>query len=89
MTRDEIIAVNLVYDPIETSPEHARGDHLVDVDENGYGDRWCRVCGERLLTMRDTDPFDVASPEAHVGHYSRLGGTYWCDTCNSPYCDLA
>jgi hypothetical protein len=25
----------------------------------------------------------------HTGHYSRLGGTYWCDTCNSPYCDKA
>lgn len=25
----------------------------------------------------------------HVGHWSRLGGIYWCDTCNSPYCDLA
>jgi len=25
----------------------------------------------------------------HVGHWSQLGGTYWCDTCNSPYCDLA
>lgn len=25
----------------------------------------------------------------HKGHYSRIGGTYWCDTCNSPYCELA
>lgn len=25
----------------------------------------------------------------HVGHYSRLGGAWWCDTCDSPYCDLA
>jgi hypothetical protein len=25
----------------------------------------------------------------HVGHFSRLGGTWWCDTCNSPYCELA
>ena len=25
----------------------------------------------------------------HEGHYSRIGGTYWCDTCNSPYCELA
>ncbi len=25
----------------------------------------------------------------HVGHYSRIGGTYWCDTCDSPYCELA
>lgn len=25
----------------------------------------------------------------HMGHWSRLGGTWWCDTCNSPYCDRA
>lgn len=25
----------------------------------------------------------------HVGHFSRLGGTWWCDTCDSPYCELA
>lgn len=25
----------------------------------------------------------------HVGHFSRLGGTWWCDTCDSPYCDRA
>lgn len=24
----------------------------------------------------------------HTGHYS-LFGTYWCDTCDSPYCELA
>lgn len=34
--------------------------------------------------------FWVADEDApHVGHYSRLGGQYWCDTCNSPLCDLA
>jgi hypothetical protein len=25
----------------------------------------------------------------HVGHWSRLGGLWYCDTCDSPYCDLA
>ncbi len=25
----------------------------------------------------------------HTGHFSRLGGTWWCDTCDSPYCELA
>jgi hypothetical protein len=25
----------------------------------------------------------------HRGHWSKLSGTYWCDTCNSPYCELA
>lgn len=26
--------------------------------------------------------------EQHTGHWS-LFGTYWCDTCDSPYCELA
>lgn len=30
----------------------------------------------------------VSDQPAHVGHYSTFG-TYWCDTCDSPYCDLA
>lgn len=31
-----------------------------------------------------------SAPEpAHVGHYSRLAGNWYCDTCDSPYCDLA
>lgn len=29
----------------------------------------------------------IADEPPHTGHYS-LMGTYWCDTCNSPYCDL-
>lgn len=32
---------------------------------------------------------DMAECAPHVGHFSRLGGTWWCDTCDSPYCDLA
>lgn len=31
----------------------------------------------------------AAAGGAHVGHLSRLGGTWWCDTCNSPYCENA
>lgn len=34
------------------------------------------------LDCEDTD-------HGHVGHFSRLGGTWWCDTCDSPYCELA
>ena len=30
----------------------------------------------------------VSDQEAHTGHWSRFG-TYWCDTCDSPYCELA
>jgi len=36
------------------------------------------------LTVDDDEPV-----EPHVGHWSRWGGAWWCDTCNSPYCDLA
>jgi hypothetical protein len=25
----------------------------------------------------------------HKGHFSQLGGAWWCDTCDSPYCELA
>lgn len=31
----------------------------------------------------------LGESEAHVGHYSRIGGTWYCDTCDSPYCELA
>lgn len=27
--------------------------------------------------------------EAHVGHRSHITGAWFCDTCNSPYCELA
>jgi hypothetical protein len=38
----------------------------------------------------DTDAdADVYDGEPHTGHWSRLGGLWWCDTCDSPYCDLA
>lgn len=30
---------------------------------------------------------DLAQSPPHEGHWSTFG-TYWCDTCNSPYCDL-
>lgn len=29
------------------------------------------------------------SQPPHAGHYSHLGGTWFCDTCNSPCCELA
>lgn len=37
--------------------------------------------------LASTEPDDEDKP--HKGHYSRLGGLWFCDTCNSPYCDLA
>lgn len=34
-------------------------------------------------------PEEEFTEEIHVGHFSRFGGTWWCDTCDSAYCDLA
>lgn len=41
--------------------------------------------GGEVDTAAEYDPDE----EPHVGHFSRLGGTWWCDTCDSPYCELA
>lgn len=30
----------------------------------------------------------VENQPPHTGHWSTFG-TYWCDTCDSPYCELA
>lgn len=49
MNTTQIIEANLILDPIETSPEHARGDHLVEPAFNEHGEHWCNACGERLL----------------------------------------
>lgn len=50
----------------------------------------CCNCGNHL-----SDPDDklcehcywTSKEEPHKGHWSTLGG-WWCDTCNSPYCEL-
>jgi hypothetical protein len=34
-------------------------------------------------------PLPDTAEEEHTGHFSHLGGTWYCDTCDSPYCDLA
>jgi hypothetical protein len=40
--------------------------------------------------MMTTEFGPVDEPdERHFGHTSRLTGAWFCDTCNSPYCDLA
>ena len=38
--------------------------------------------------MRTASDGQETGEEAHTGHWS-LMGTYWCDTCDSPYCELA
>ena len=54
--------------------------HEVEVPDDPSHELPCPDCGSRLAV--DLDP-------PHEGHFSRLGGTWWCDTCNSPYCELA
>lgn len=49
--------------------------------------------GEGAEEIDEAD-YDAAVTELHadrphVGHFSHIGGTWWCDTCNSAYCDLA
>lgn len=36
-----------------------------------------------------TETASETAPAAHVGHRARLTGAWYCDTCNSPYCDEA
>lgn len=46
---------------------------------------------EMWVTFRDDRRGYVLERDhrPHYGHFSRLGGTWFCDTCNSPYCELA
>jgi len=59
-----------------------------DSDDDGY---WivAGLDGEQLAGPFATEQEADNEDEPHVGHFSRLGGTWWCDTCNSPYCELA
>jgi hypothetical protein len=57
----------------------------------------CEACRKHPASISecadadDQDDFsaDIRERIPHVGHFSRLGGTWWCDTCNSPYCEQA
>jgi len=51
-----------------------------------YEVRWDHAPGDVALGSRH---YSDELERIHVGHYSRLGGTWWCDTCDSPYCELA
>jgi hypothetical protein len=59
------------------------------------------ACGKRSIgsdgTTDDTDEVTCMAclvalgviDAPHTGHYSHISGTWWCDTCDSPYCELA
>lgn len=53
-------------------PQHCKCGNKLQSDDIEGMCEWCE---------------NIASEPAHVGHWS-LFGTYWCDTCNSPYCNL-
>jgi len=42
-----------------------------------------------LLKPAGWDGIEPQEDEQHQGHFSRLAGNWYCDTCDSPYCDLA
>lgn len=43
-----------------------------------------------ILDAWEAGYLSAAWPEvAHVGHRAHLTGAWFCDTCNSPYCDNA
>ena len=56
-----------------------------DCEAIGFSWRPCDGCGSSL----GGDRYGYTLHGVHVGHFSRLGGTYWCDTCDSPYCENA
>ena len=51
------------------------------------------ACGNALDEDCTSDACDYCSWAAeqppHVGHRALLSGAWWCDTCNSGYCELA
>jgi hypothetical protein len=58
------------------------------------GARNMRELGNTLMFIRGMPydhkpPLEIPEDRPHVGHFSRLGGTWFCDTCNSPLCELA
>jgi hypothetical protein len=46
-------------------------------------------CGNTAEAGESTCEWCTEDGEQHVGHVVRFSGTWYCDTCDSPYCDLA
>lgn len=56
-----------------------------DYTEENYWRNYCPECdGQCVSENGHAELF-----EPHTGHFSHISGTWWCDTCNSPYCNLA
>lgn len=74
--------------------EHLRGE--LRAQRISYGELFELQSLAEHIAPGDVELLEAAGvPEhpdddqPHTGHYSRIGGAYWCDTCNSPYCDNA
>lgn len=84
------IATHIPSDALDMSR-----DVMLDEAAQSIGMQW-QIVGDTLrlwpvgVTIEwPADESDDDDDTPHVGHFSRLGGTWWCDTCNSPYCDRA
>jgi hypothetical protein len=64
-------------------------DAICDAWEAGVSDHFEQACVAELRGPLADGSVEPTGEPPHVGHFSRLGGTWWCDTCDSPYCDLA
>jgi hypothetical protein len=62
------------YGNVELAPD--------GLEESGEWLEWANDAHDSLYARRNGEA-------PHRGHYSQLGGTWWCDTCDSPYCELA
>lgn len=68
----------VAFKPVPTDCE--RGKHLPEQDEETgaiVSPPTCLICG------------DEGDSVLHKGHRLRLTGAWYCDTCDSPLCDLA
>lgn len=75
----------------EEEEERMTEEELI-LDDCGHNNQYIGQDG--LVRCLDCDGINrpgvgwVFEGQQHVGHWS-IFGTYWCDTCNSPYCELA
>lgn len=92
MTTDE--AKYIADQPLDHSPAEVQEAHRM-IATKGEGmdptqaEGMAQVRAQERRDARVRDDAIEHAEEPHTGHYSRIGGTWWCDTCNSPYCEQA
>lgn len=65
-------------DVLDAAGIKARFSDLEDFEQTDVLDAW--EDGYRSAAWPEIE---------HVGHHSRITGVWYCDTCDSPYCDNA